>query len=342
MSVERRVTKPPLNHSVLNYLEKFYQTHKPTMAFQARTLKEWRIWQQRFREKIVELFGCFPSSKSPLKSHTLSRKEEAFYFKEKVVFESMPGIQVIGYLLIPKDVTFPRPALLCPPGHGRGKVDSVEKGAYCDYGVRFAEEGYITFAMDHIGFGERAMSDRENYSGDWRDDDYSLAVNVCHFFGMSIMGFRIYDLIRSLDYLQTRSEVAKDRIGCIGLSLGGELTLFLAALEERVKVAIICGWLSTYKETILSSLHCTCAYIPGLLKYGEMYDIAGLIAPRPLQIQTGKRDRGFPTSGALKAYKSTKEVYQLLKAEDSIDIVSFDGAHAWSEKEAFLWIKKWL
>ena len=342
MNVEKQIAKSSPGYAMLDYLEKLYKTHKPRMRFQAKTQEEWRLWQKEFRQKIIELFGCFPSNKRPLNPHTLGKEEEEFYFKEKIVFESMPGIKVVGYLLIPKEVTFPRPALLCPPGHGRGKADGIEKGAYCDYGVRFAEEGYVTFVMDHIGFGERATSDRKDYSGDWREDEYSLIVNICHLFGMSIQGFRVYDLIRSLDYLETRDEVEKKRIGCIGLSLGGELTVYLAALDERVRVTIICGWLSTFKETILSSLHCTCAYVPGILKYGEMQDISGLIAPRPLLIQSGKKDRGFPTSGALKAYESTKRVYQFLETEERIAIETFDGGHAWSERKAFSWIKKWL
>jgi len=336
-----------IDHSMLKYLERFYQEDSPRMRFKAETKEEWKIWQTEFRNKIIELFGCFPENKSPLKPSIIGREEEEFYVKEKIVFESMPGINVVGYLLIPKGVTFPRPALLCPPGHGRGKADGIEKGAPCDYGVRLAEEGYVTFVMDHIGFGERmepVVPDRLDCRGDGnqRVNDYNLVLNVCHLFGMSVQGFRVYDLIRCLDYLESRDEVENDRIGCAGVSLGGQLTLFLAALDERVKVAIIAGWASTFKETILSAWHCYCSYIPGILKYGEMYDIAGLIAPRALLIQTGKKDIGFPVSGTVKVYNMTRRVYKLLGAEDRIDTEIFDGGHALSEKKALPWLKKWL
>ncbi|MBA7626239.1 hypothetical protein ES703_33683 [subsurface metagenome] len=332
-----------INYSMLKYLERLYSDHSPKMSFKAETKGEWKIWQAEFREKIIELFGCFPPCKVPLKPSIFNQEEEEFYTKEKVIFESMPGISVVGYLIIPRDVTFPCPALLCPPGHGWGKVDGIEKGEYCDYGVRFAEQGYITFVMDHIGFGERTVSDREeDYPMDYKDRNYSLMVNVCHLFGMSIQGFRIYDLIRSLDYLETRDEVESNRIGCVGLSLGGELTTFLAALDERVKVSIVSGWFNTFKDTLLVDLHCICSYVSGILKYGEVYDIAGLIAPRPLLIQTGRKDKGFPTASAVKAYNMTKRVYKLLGAEDRIDLEVFDGGHAFNEKKAFPWIKKWL
>jgi len=70
--------------------------------------------------------------------------------------------------------------------------------------------------------------------------------------------------------------------------------MYAAAVEERIKVAVISGYLNTFKDSIMAMKHCECNYLPGILKYGEMYDICSLIAPRPLLIESGKNDPIFP------------------------------------------------
>ena len=97
-----------------------------------------------------------------------------------------------------------------------------------------------------------------------------------------MVGMLVWDAIRSIDYLQTRPEVDKERIGCVGLSWGGTHTAYTAALDERIKSAVISGYFSSFKDMLIDRGCCPCQYIPNILKYADFPDTVSLIAPRPL------------------------------------------------------------
>ncbi|MBI3973357.1 MAG: hypothetical protein HY332_18965 [Chloroflexi bacterium] len=126
------------------------------------------------------------------------------------------------------------------------------------------------------------------------------------------------------------------------MDLGGEMTLYLEALDERVKAAVISGFLNTFRQTFFEVEHCNCGYVPGILKYAEMGDIAALIAPTPLPIEAGKRDTGFPLSGAQEGYSIARRAYELLGTPERCDIEVFDGGHAFSGRKAIPWLQRWL
>src|SRR3712207_9278492 len=95
--------------------------------------------------------------------------------------------------------------------------------------------------------------------------------------GRSLLGRRVWDTLRAIDYLQTRPEVDAERIGIMGISGGGMVTLFASALDERLRAAVISGYLCTFEGSIMSIYHCLCNYVPGLLQDAEMYDIAAML-----------------------------------------------------------------
>src|SRR5690606_1498519 len=103
--------------------------------------------------------------------------------------------------------------------------------------------------------------------------------------GKTLLGMRVWDAMRAIDVLQSLPGVAADRIGCIGISGGGTTTLFTSALDTRVKAAVIASYLNTFRESILAVRHCECNYVPGILRYAEMPDIACAIAPRALFVE---------------------------------------------------------
>jgi len=120
------------------------------------------------------------------------------------------------------------------------------------------------------------------------------------------------------------------------------MTLYLAALDERIRVAVISGFLNTFRQTFFDREHCNCGYVPGILKYAEMGDIAALIAPRPLLVEAGKRDTGFPVSGALEGYGLARRAYTFLGADERCDLDVFDGGHAFGGRKALPWMARWL
>jgi len=140
-------------------------------------------------------------------------------------------------------------------------------------------------------------------------------------------------VMRTIDFIETRKELDWTRVGCMGISGGGTCTTFSAELEPRIKVAMISGYLNIFRDCILSLSHCIDNYVPGILNYAEMYDVAGLIAPRPLFVESGEKDEIFPIAASRESFAKVKKVYQSLGAEDVIEQETFDGPHSfWGVK----------
>jgi cephalosporin-C deacetylase-like acetyl esterase len=152
--------------------------------------------------------------------------------------------------------------------------------------------------------------------------------------------------MRAIDYLQTLPEVDANRIGCAGLSEGGKRTLYLAALDERLKVAVISGYFCALKSTIQHweafSGWDICNYLPGLLQYADYPDIAALIAPRALLIENGTQDSLYPLESVKEAFAAVKSAYEQLGFSDRVDFDLFEGGHKFSGAKAFDWVDKWL
>jgi hypothetical protein len=115
--------------------------------------------------------------------------------------------------------------------------------------------------------------------------------------------------------------------------------MLLGALDERIKVVDISGFLTTYKSMMLMKDrdNCVCYAIPNLLEYCEMPDIAGLIAPRPLIIEHGLRDEWFNNDDVKSAFESVKRIYETIGAVDNIDIDYHDGPHKFSGAKSLDW-----
>ena len=116
-----------------------------------------------------------------------------------------------------------------------------------------------------------------------------------------MIGWRVWDVMRTIDYIATRAELDRSRVGCMGISGGGTVTVFAAALEPRIRAAMVSGYLNTFRDSVGSLAHCIDNYVPGILNWAEMHDVAGLIAPRPLFVESGEKDNIFPIKPASRA-----------------------------------------
>jgi dienelactone hydrolase len=330
--------------------KKLYAALQPQFSFRAKSQEEWRRWSEDFRAKLREILGGFPQEKCDLKPEILERVEEEKYFREKVVFQSEDKVSIPAYVLVPKGISKPTPAVLAIHGHGRGKVDvagivetpeerqGIEVYNH-DYGKAAAERGYVALAPDQSCFGERMEKHhkKQNKGSSCRQVSFYYQL-----LGKTIIGQRVWDAMRCIDYLETRAEVDAGRIACVGLSGGGTATLFSSALEDRIKVAVVSGYLNVFRDCILAMDHCECNYVPGILKYGEMYDVAGLIAPRPLLVESGTEDSIFPVQATEFAYGKVKRVYDLLGVPERLEKDIFKGGHKFSGRKAFDWLARWL
>jgi len=104
---------------------------------------------------------------------------------------------------------------------------------------------------------------------------------------------------------------------------------------------VVSGYFNTFRASIMAVRHCLCNFVPGLVKAAEMVDIAGLVAPRPLLIETGTRDPIFPTTATQKAYAELQKVYAVWGA-NNLELDIFEGEHAWSGAKAYAWLAQWL
>ena len=120
------------------------------------------------------------------------------------------------------------------------------------------------------------------------------------------------------------------------------MALFAAALDPRITCAVVSGYFNTFRDSIMAIRHCICNYVPGIATAAEIADIAGLIAPRPLLIESGMQDPIFPHDSALGAFAKLDHIYASFSAEDRLALDPFDDGHRWNGAKACDWLEKWI
>jgi len=321
------------------------------MTFRARNRREAEQWQRRLRTKITELLGGFPAERAPLSPLTLEVLELASYRREKFVFQSRPGVHVLGYLLTPKAAAGPHPALICLPGHGRGVddivaidgqgLDRTARVTYqYDFAVQAVEQGMAAVAIEMMAFGCRRdpVTSKKNLETSACQPTAGSALLL----GETMIGWRAYDVMRAIDWIETRKELDAARVGCVGISGGGTCALFAAALEPRLRAVMLSCALNTFRDSIMSVSHCIDNYVPGILNWAEMYDLAGLIAPRPLFAEAGERDNIFPVAASRSTFERVSKIYETFGAAASFDNEFFDGAHRFWGKRGLPFLARHL
>ncbi len=239
--------------------------------------------------------------RTPLHARIVSRHDLGSYTVENVVFESRPGFPVTANVYRSKQqAPGKRPAIVSPIGHflSAGKTAS-EVQARC---IKLAQMGFVVLVYDAIGQGERMTLGNIHHEA-----GYALLP-----LGETIAGWMVWDTMRAIDYVTTLPDVDPERIGVTGNSGGGLNTLFTAALDPRVRAAAVAGFTFEFGNWLkYAGPHCTCTHLPGVFRAMEWFEIAGLIAPRPLLMLQGDRDNIFPISGARRAGHNAESVYAL-------------------------------
>jgi dienelactone hydrolase len=223
--------------------------------------------------------------------------------------------------------------MLCLHGHGKdGKNGPVDPTSiYHGFAHRFVEAGCVVLCPEHIGFGERALPEGKV--------TYPVLVHGLNMLGRTLIGLRYWDLVRGMDLFEGLGTVRKDRIGVMGLSLGGEMTLFLSALETRIHAACISGYVTSHRNTFLDCPHCTCGHLRDLAKYFEHVDLAALIAPRPLFLEAGRQDGPFPYPDAEAVVRELRPIYRLFDRPAShLGIHVHDGGHEIASEQSVPWM----
>ncbi len=314
-----------------------YDALRPALSFTATNAPTARRWQQRARKRLIERLGGFPATRAPLNAEVLESRDFGSYTREKLVFDTRTNLSTIGYLLLPKAGRRPLPAIVCVSGHGRGLPDILglddegnpraerNVGYAKEYALQCVEHGYATLAIEQLAFGTR-RDDAARRAGP-QVESCRPAACAALLLGQSMAAWRAWDAMRAIDYLATRPEVDASRVATLGASGGGTTSLLTAAVDERVKAAVVSAYFNTFRDSIVSISHCPDNYVPGLLQDMEMYDLSGLVAPRALFVESGRNDRIFPIAGSQTAAAKAREIYSVYGVPQQFGYEIHEGGH---------------
>jgi len=276
------------------------------------------------------------------------------YIREKIIIRTSPVSLMPVYLLYPKHGRKPFPVILAFHGHGYGVKDIVglwedgqernsPDGYHRDFAVALCRRGFAVAAPEISCFGERLteFSYLNATIGQATPSTCTHAAMLAFHLGKSVIGLRVWEARRLLDFLQIRKEFDTSRAGAMGISGGGLHTFFSTCVDPRIKACVISGYYSTFRDSILAMYACACNFVPGQHIFGEMYDLVGLIAPRPILIEAGSYDPIFPIAAVRRSVFRARNVYRVFGAKDAIETDYFEGRHRISGRRAydFLWNK---
>ncbi len=305
------------------------------------TLEDWKRERASLRLQLLDMLGLNPlPERAPLRAEITGRFERAAYRVESLVFQSRPGLYVTGNFYVPKDPATPLPAVIYVCGHDPHPMGA--KVRYQDRAVWFAEHGFACLILDTLEFGEvpglhHGIHDLNLWN--WLSRGYTPA------------GVEVWNAMRAVDYLETRGEVDRNRIGLTGISGGGATTWFTAAVDERIAVAApVCATYTLGSQAAhwVAAGQCDCIYFNNTFQ-SDLPVVAALIAPRPLLICSGRKDGDFPPDGYHEVYRRAKRVYDLYEGAgtgvERIREVDDDVGHTDAplfRKEARQWMNRWL
>lgn len=304
--------------------------------------------KQKLRDALRLSIGSF----EPNTEHSpklLERVECDGYIRERVELSATPSLSFGAYVLIPKGAEGKLPAVLAIHGHGYGSREIVglnrdgtpdldKPGIHGHFAVELVKRGMIVIAPDVIGFGERRLHADLKGNADIASSCYRLSTTLM-MLGKTLTGLRVAEALRSYQYLSSRADVDAGRIGVMGFSGGALISYVTAVLEARISAVVLTGFTNTMKDSILGVQHCIDNYTPGLLTHAELPELIGLIAPRPLFLETGDSDRIFPLEGFRKAATELEVIYKAEGAGDKLGVDIFPGGHEVNGRVAYDWLK---
>lgn len=351
------------------------------LSFLQPEFRDLVTWQTKARATVLERLFYAPPSVAPA-ANVIRREDRGDYVQEYLTFQTTPDLRVPAYVLIPKKAKLPAPgivALHCHGGFyvwGKNKLVEVdnEHPALTEYkqelyqGKSIATElvrrGNVVIIVDALYWGERRMLLDEDPPS-YRDPERMTKAEVADFnrrsqqneqlvarslfaAGITWPGVLLWDDLRTVDYLASRPEVDAQRLGCVGLSLGGYRSFLLAALDPRIKVAVDVGWMTSFASQIRRHVIHTIGFtfhIAGLYRYLDLPDLAALIAPRALLVINGAKDSLFAPEGVRAAFEKIGACFHKAGASDRQRCRLYDAPHEFNRQmqdEAYAWIAQSL
>ncbi|HBH83826.1 MAG: hypothetical protein A2X05_12070 [Bacteroidetes bacterium GWE2_41_25] len=317
------------NHSDLIYLKLRYEAalkfaghvlpHKPEELIQYKT---------ELRKKIIEKAGIIIDHDLPLNIREKGSVQMKGYTVRNILFQTRPGVYATANLFVP-DGKGPFPGVINMPGHWRkGKIDSTGPQPV---GHTLATNGYVCLTVDPWGSGERTTT-----HGDFEYHGSNLGASLMNL-GESLLGIQVSDNMRGVDLLCSLPQVDPDKIGATGASGGGNQTMWLAAVDERVKAAVPVVSVGTFESYIMRS-NCICELLVDGLTFTEESGVLFLANAVMLLNHTKDDNPTFFPSEMLRSYNNAKKAFTSAGQENNIAYRLFELPHGYmaEDREAML------
>lgn len=332
-----------------------YRPDRAEYAFGTADARQARAWQRTTRKALGEALGLDRLATVPPRPKKIETVDKGDYVREKLLIRTGAKSLMPVYILLPKSPPRPLPVVLAFHGHGYGVKDivglwedggerDVPDGYHKDFAVALCRAGFAVAAPEIACFGERQtdFGYLDAGLGQAAPSSCTHAAVLAFHLGFSVLGMRVHDGMRLVDYLETRGEMDTKRLGAMGISGGGMHSFFSTCLDPRIRACVVSGYYSTFRDSVLAMAHCPCNYVPGLHRFGEMYDLVGLIAPRPLLVEAGDHDPIFPIRAVRRSVRRAREVYEVFGARDRVAADYFHGRHQISGRKAYGFLRNQL
>ncbi len=336
------------NLSPQKMFERMALEHKPLNAFDPGQ-ETFAAWKARTLPKVLATTGDWPGKVDPTPELVVEWVEDDVA-KQRWLLDVGPHASATLLINRPTGAAAgPKlPALLCWHGHGRFGKDSVMgnksssdrkaeiEGCNYDYGHQMAKAGFLTYAIDWMGVGERNDNNKPhffNHNGgrDWCNLYYLHATML----GMTSLSINLAHGHAATDFVTSLPDVDAGRVGVMGLSGGGTMTLWTALTDPRMKAAEIICYSDLWALFGIRDLnYCGAQVAPGLFKLVDLPDLQGLLAPTPLLVDIGIHDSCFVVDNATACFERVKTIYQAAGVGERLELDLFPGEHGWGGRKS--------
>ena len=330
-----------MNFDTQKLHEKMMKEIKPSMRYDGGDVEAWR---SAAREKLACLLGMpVKNCEDDLQIEWTEQMDG--YTETRFTFESEKGYHAVAHLLIPDGVEMPK-TVICLQGHSKGmhisfgrvKFPGDEKSIAGgrDFALQAVKQGYASVALEQRGFGE--------CGGTEKGPACAMPAYTAIMLGRTLVGERAFDVMRLIDVLEAHfaDKINAKEIVLTGNSGGGTTTVYAAALEPRILLAMPSCAVCTYADSIGAMTHCACNYVPHIAEFFDMGDLMAMICPRFYVQVSGIGDPIFPIKGAQKAFEDGQNAYRAAGVPQRCTLVKGNGGHRFYADDAWPEVHRYL
>lgn len=344
-------------YTSLEAMAKRYDKTVREYAFHPTDREGHKAWREAAAKRLREIAGMELCERAEPQAEKQWEEAMEGFVKEHWTMQTEPGVVMPFYLLRPEHPN--GAAVVVPHGHGPGKEGTVANAqnpavdAFKKYSLdgcfahNLARAGYLVACPDARGAGERRERGQQGDAPEnWSSNSHRELLQVAIGFGQSVIGLMVWDLMRLMDFLVRQPDVDPERIGCAGMSGGGQQTLWLAALDTRIRAAVTSGYFYGMKESLVClPANCACNFVPGMWTVMDMGDMGAMIAPRALFIESGEQDGLNGAPGMDNVYPQVeiaRSAYALYNEEEKLCHSVHPGGHVWVGDGVIEFFDRWL